>query len=337
MSFYRPYIITEWYDSIKNHKYAGADLSIFYTYVMSPICNKLVNYFPIWLAPNLITFIGFIFVILTNILINYFSGWDGKNSIPGYISIICGLLYYLYHILDNIDGKQARRTNNSTPLGMLFDHGCDSITTFFLSIILCSIMKLNSGFWYGLFWFFIAFPFFMCTWEQNITGFLYLPVINGVSEGSLLALIAMIFTGIMGQDFWVIEVVTLNSYTYHINEVLIIGLSIFSILTFAFSLRTVIIKNKEKAINSISDFIVISIMFISMMIVLSLHNNSDILKNKPKLIIYLYGFMFGKLLIHLMIAHIAHSPYEQYRWTILSSSFILAGISIWNHNSDLTK
>jgi ethanolaminephosphotransferase len=29
--------------------------------------------------------------------------------------------------LDNCDGKQARKTGNSTPLGMLFDHGCDSL------------------------------------------------------------------------------------------------------------------------------------------------------------------------------------------------------------------
>ena len=28
---------------------------------------------------------------------------------------------------DNCDGKQARKTGNSTPLGMLFDHGCDSL------------------------------------------------------------------------------------------------------------------------------------------------------------------------------------------------------------------
>ncbi|XP_026192112.1 uncharacterized protein LOC113147075 [Cyclospora cayetanensis] len=31
--------------------------------------------------------------------------------------------------LDAVDGKQARRTNTSTPLGQLFDHGCDSFST----------------------------------------------------------------------------------------------------------------------------------------------------------------------------------------------------------------
>jgi len=27
-----------------------------------------------------------------------------------------------------MDGKQARKTGNSSPLGMLFDHGCDALT-----------------------------------------------------------------------------------------------------------------------------------------------------------------------------------------------------------------
>jgi ethanolaminephosphotransferase len=30
-----------------------------------------------------------------------------------------------------VDGKQARRTNSSSPLGQLFDHGCDAINTNF--------------------------------------------------------------------------------------------------------------------------------------------------------------------------------------------------------------
>jgi len=31
--------------------------------------------------------------------------------------------------MDSIDGKQARRTNTASPLGELFDHGCDAVST----------------------------------------------------------------------------------------------------------------------------------------------------------------------------------------------------------------
>ena len=33
------------------------------------------------------------------------------------------------HTLDGIDGKQARRTGSSSPLGEMFDHGLDSWST----------------------------------------------------------------------------------------------------------------------------------------------------------------------------------------------------------------
>ena len=36
--------------------------------------------------------------------------------------------------MDAIDGKQARRTGTACPLGELFDHGCDSLSTVFVTI-----------------------------------------------------------------------------------------------------------------------------------------------------------------------------------------------------------
>jgi phosphatidylglycerophosphate synthase len=32
-----------------------------------------------------------------------------------------------YQTLDNLDGRQARRTGSSSPLGLLFDHGVDAL------------------------------------------------------------------------------------------------------------------------------------------------------------------------------------------------------------------
>jgi phosphatidylglycerophosphate synthase len=41
---------------------------------------------------------------------------------------LCSIGLFVYQSLDAIDGKQARRTNSSSPLGELFDHGCDAIS-----------------------------------------------------------------------------------------------------------------------------------------------------------------------------------------------------------------
>lgn len=35
---------------------------------------------------------------------------------------------FLYQTLDATDGKQARRTGSSSPLGELLDHGCDAMS-----------------------------------------------------------------------------------------------------------------------------------------------------------------------------------------------------------------
>ena len=50
-------------------------------------------------------------------------------KVPQWACLLCALGLFIYQSLDAIDGKQARRTGTSTPLGELFDHGCDSLST----------------------------------------------------------------------------------------------------------------------------------------------------------------------------------------------------------------
>lgn len=37
---------------------------------------------------------------------------------------------------DAIDGKHARKTNRSSPLGQLMDHGCDAFSNSFIAIMI---------------------------------------------------------------------------------------------------------------------------------------------------------------------------------------------------------
>ncbi len=48
---------------------------------------------------------------------------------PSWAFIMSALGLFMYQSLDAIDGKQARRTNSSSALGELFDHGCDAVST----------------------------------------------------------------------------------------------------------------------------------------------------------------------------------------------------------------
>lgn len=47
---------------------------------------------------------------------------------PGWAYIVIAIGLFIYQSLDAVDGKQARRTNTASPLGELFDHGCDAVS-----------------------------------------------------------------------------------------------------------------------------------------------------------------------------------------------------------------
>lgn len=68
---------------------------------------------------------------------------DARAEAPRWSCALCALGLFIYQSLDAIDGKQARRTNSSNPLGELFDHGCDSISTVFVALSACIAVQLG--------------------------------------------------------------------------------------------------------------------------------------------------------------------------------------------------
>lgn len=63
--------------------------------------------------------------------------------IPKWVFLVAGINVFVAYTLDGIDGKQARRTGTSTPLGELFDHGLDSYSSLFIMIYLFSLFGVN--------------------------------------------------------------------------------------------------------------------------------------------------------------------------------------------------
>jgi len=86
-----------------------------------------VTFVPRWFAPNLLTLCSFLTSIMAFLVFAYcdpsFSGTVESPSLYIYLAVSI----FAYQTLDAIDGKHARNTLNSSPLGQLFDHGCDAI------------------------------------------------------------------------------------------------------------------------------------------------------------------------------------------------------------------
>ena len=113
--------------SIKNHQYVAG------TY--TPLDNLLNPWWfwaterlPIWMAPNLVTAIGTLHLGLLYAIIWHYSSAAGQSALPPPAAMaVCTFCLFMYQTLDAMDGKQARRTGSSSPLGQLFDHGCDAL------------------------------------------------------------------------------------------------------------------------------------------------------------------------------------------------------------------
>lgn len=87
------------------------------------VCTDITsNWLPNWLAPNLITLTGLITLIFSYIITAYYN-IDFTYETPRWNYLLAAAAVFIYLHMDCLDGKQARKTGTSSPLGQLFDHG----------------------------------------------------------------------------------------------------------------------------------------------------------------------------------------------------------------------
>jgi len=103
-----------------------------------------------------------------------------------------------------IDGKQARRTGSSGPLGELFDHGLDSWTTVFIPTGLYSVFgrghySISIKRMFFCYWN-VFFNFIFSHWEKYNTGVLYLPW--GYDASMVACFFVFIVSGFGGHEIW---------------------------------------------------------------------------------------------------------------------------------------
>ena len=321
MSLSSKYIDPQYVDNIKNYKYRGEDRSIYYYYVISPVSNFMVQYSPKWLAPNVITVSGWFLNLFNLIITIYYGGWKGCQYFPPWVCYITSFAYSFYIYLDAADGKQARRLKASSPLGLLFDHGTDACTTFYVSIVSGSMLFYNNIYQYLLLYFPIMTTFFFNTWEEYYTGELILPVINGVEEGSIYVSALYIITGVYGAKLLLKEINIFGKFSMKFNEIngwiAFIGgclFTIYSILSVLFNLP------KKQLLNALKTSL-IYVLFISSLMSVIILNNSIIVKDYPKFLILTYGFLFAKLMGIIQVSHVTNSPFNPFRPTFLIPLF----------------
>ena len=313
MSITRKYIEDEYIEKLINYKYRGGDNSILCYYVIDPLSEFIVKYFPKTLAPNVITVSGWFLNLFNLIVTTYYTGWKGGNSLPPWTYYACSIAFTTYIILDYSDGKQARRLKASSPLGLLIDHGTDACTTFYVTILSGTFSYYDNIYLYLLYYLPVTLTFFMNTLEEYYVGELILPVINGVAEGTFVLDILMALSRIYGISLYKKEIRLFGNFSLPFNVIsgISIGMGgcIFSIKSF-FGIITKI--RKEKIFNAFKDMAIYILFVATIFSVISL-NDSIIVKEYPKIIILTFGFQFAKMVGILQLAHILGSPFKV--WT----------------------
>lgn len=199
------YISSDGLKNLSKYKYHCVDNSWVAANIGQPFWRWAVNLLPMWLAPNLVTLIGFS-LMLSSFVTLWFYCPTATEEAPRWVYLMMCVCLFLYQQLDALDGKQARRTGSSSPLGELFDHGCDAMATVFLGISIASIFRFGTHPWL----FFLSAAsgfvvFFLAQWEEYHTSVMYLGHL-GVTEFHLITESMYFATFYFGPDMWWSEV-----------------------------------------------------------------------------------------------------------------------------------
>eukprot|EP00300_Choanocystis_sp_HF-7_P027270 c32351_g1_i1.p1 GENE.c32351_g1_i1~~c32351_g1_i1.p1 ORF type:complete len:449 (+),score=123.54 c32351_g1_i1:98-1348(+) len=199
-------------EAVKRYKYSGCDLSLYYEYFASPWANWLVqNVTPMWLAPNVITLSGFFLTLAWHLVIFCYAP-HMNEQVGGWVGWGAAITTFVYQTMDNMDGKQARRTFSSSAVGQLLDHGCDAVITSLFALNSAVMLRIGgsrlehtegtvfSGFYPYMF--VIALTgVYLTQWEEFHTGSFRLDIINGPNEGILFIILIGVMQAVSSPNF----------------------------------------------------------------------------------------------------------------------------------------
>eukprot|EP00755_Sulcionema_specki_P009749 Sspe_Gene.6484::Locus_2185_Transcript_1_1_Confidence_1.000_Length_1961::g.6484::m.6484/K00993/EPT1; ethanolaminephosphotransferase len=111
----------------KGYSYQPATGSLLFRYVLSPMYDHMVNWLPRWLTPNTMTVTGIVLTSISSFLLLRNFALGTRPTVEELV--VAGLFNLVYMLLDNLDGKQARRIKMSSAIGEYLDHGGDCFTS----------------------------------------------------------------------------------------------------------------------------------------------------------------------------------------------------------------
>ncbi|RHZ61702.1 hypothetical protein Glove_346g63 [Diversispora epigaea] len=320
--------------NLKHYKYSAIDKSPISNYVLKPYWNWAIGLFPMWMAPNLITLSGLSFVFVNVICIIIWID-DLVGPGPRWIYWTFPISLWLYSTFDNVDGKQARRTGTSSPLGELFDHGCDALNCTFGSIVLAASLGLGHSEYVVALLLLTIVPFYFSTWEEYHTGTLYLGYCNGPTEGVLVGCLILTISAITGPSIWTKDLRDLTSNTpgfipmgWTIVDILLVFTYFIALVLHCppslYNVYQSCKRSNKSYFTALSQLSSITIYSLCTYFWLS-SPNSYILRDKHLILFAMtIGIVFGRMATKIILAHLTKMPYPKY--TVLLIPLLLGTV-----------
>eukprot|EP00795_Rhopilema_esculentum_P007886 gene7886-13770_t len=272
------------------------------------------------------TFAGWLFTLANFLVLAYFD-WDfkatsspvaGFSTIPRCIWLFCAISQFLSHTLDGTDGKQARRTGSSSPLGELFDHGLDSTAAWMMAVSLLSCFGTQYHSHYEVFSLIvvIAAGFFLAHWEKYNTSVLYLPWAYDFSQVGLTTVYLLTF--VWSPDIWKltfwngIRMSHLFVATVHFS---LWGIGLPSTVWHIIRARW---KHPEYCPTVLEGLmpLVSTGMLLSFFTIWGFLSPSQVLQNYPRMFYIAFGNVFSNITCRLIVAQMSSSKCERFNWLL---------------------
>jgi len=157
-------------EHIKTHKYKSGG----YSYIdkkIDPFWNACALALPKKLSPNWVT-IGCAIFLLSGVQVAWLLDPTMRSPLPAWAHIYFAFAIWAAQTLDAIDGKHARNTGQSSPVGQLLDHGADAFCNCFQTCMISSAFGFGDSFMTLIVLIYVQSLFWIMNWEEHLTGIL---------------------------------------------------------------------------------------------------------------------------------------------------------------------
>ncbi|KAJ2055905.1 hypothetical protein GGI17_006463 [Coemansia sp. S146] len=316
-----PYIPENYLPNLKKYKYQAIDKSLISKYVLAEYWNQLVKIFPLTMAANMVTLLGSLHVLVA-VVLNQIYAPNLVETCPSWVYFAFSACIWIYGSFDAVDGKQARRTGTASPLGELFDHGCDSLVVSLIMTLFASTCQLGETWWTAALVFFALTNFYMSTMEEYHTHILFLGYFSGPVEGIISFSLATLLTGIFGPAFWAKSIYSLIPLLpsalvdvlppLTLAQSLVASMGVMLIPTVYTSFSNIASACREQNKSVLSAF-ADSVPFVASIasMVVWLAASPNVLHQHLVLFLMFAGFAFSYIVGRVIVAHVTGAPFPK--------------------------